>query len=179
MRIAWVALVVAGVASRTAPTVASRSHSNRAAHDSCTTPQYRQFDFFAGDWDAYEVSAPDTVVARNRVDIILGGCVLREVYSQNDGLRGESFSMYDATQRRWHQTWVNDRGGLLLLDGGLKAGRMVLTGVERDRNGTASLLRGTWYSEGPSVRETAERSVDGGKTWKPVFDIMFKTHHGP
>src|SRR5439155_3388325 len=109
---------------------------------------------------------------RNRVTFILDGCVLLEVYQQTDGLVGESFSLYDASSGGWHQSWVTNRGGLLLLDGRLEGDRMVLTGAEKGKDGTSSLLRGIWRREGPGVRETAERSTDGGKTWKPVFDIL-------
>jgi hypothetical protein len=143
---------------------------------SCTAPEYRQFDFFAGDWDTYDVGAPSKLVARNRVTLILGGCVVHEVYRQTDGLIGESFSLYDASRRTWHQSWVTNRGALLLLDGGLEGGRMSLTATEKSSDGTTSLLRAVWRREGKSVRETAERSADGGKTWRPVFDIVFRSH---
>jgi hypothetical protein len=142
----------------------------------CTAPEFRQFDFFAGDWDTYDVADPSKVVARNRVTPMLGGCALREVYEEPGGLHGESFSLYDASRGRWHQSWVTDRGSLLLLDGGLEGSRMVLTGAERLADGTASQLRGIWWVEGDAVRETAERSTDGGKTWRPVFDIVFRPH---
>jgi len=56
------------------------------------------------------------------------GCVLRVVYQQTNGLVGESFSLYDASRGRWHQSWFTNRGSLLLLDGGLEGDRMVLTG---------------------------------------------------
>src|SRR5205085_1515790 len=92
----------------------------------CTSPEYRQFDFFVGDWNTYDVGAPNALVARNRVTRMVGGCALREVYEQRDGLRGESFSTYDASRKRWHQSWVTNRGQLLLLDGGLEGDRMVL-----------------------------------------------------
>ena len=142
----------------------------------CDRPEFRQFDFFAGDWDTYDASDTSRVVARNQVTPILDGCVLREAYQQNDGLVGESYNLYDKARHRWHQSWVTNRGGLLLLDGGLDHGRMVLTGTERKPDGTSSLLRGVWWSEGPDVHEKAERSTDGGKTWTPVFDIVFRPH---
>lgn len=140
----------------------------------CAGPEFRQFDFWLGDWDTYEMADTSKVVARNRVTSILGGCVLREVYEQNDGLVGESYSLWDAARGVWHQSWVTNRGTLLLLDGRLEAGRMVLTGSEKTAEGTASLLRGIWWVEGKDVREKAERSTDGGKSWTPVFDIVFR-----
>lgn len=143
---------------------------------SCAAPEYRQFDFFAGDWDTYDVGAPDLIVARNRVTPILDECAIREVYAQRDGLRGESFSTYDVSRGLWHQSWVTNRGQLLLLEGALDHGRMVLTAPERTAGGGTSLLRGTWWRDGRSVRERAERSVDGGRTWTMVFDIVFRPH---
>lgn len=142
----------------------------------CATPEFRQFDFFAGDWDTYDVTDPGKVVARNRVTVVLGGCAVREVYEQGDGLVGESLSLYDASRRRWHQSWVTNRGSLLLLNGGMEGERMILTGPDRTPDGKASLLRGVWWKEGTDVREKAERSTDGGKTWTPVFDIVFRPH---
>src|SRR5579862_3385936 len=45
----------------------------------CSAPEYSQFDFWVGDWDAFDV---DTHVksARNHVDSVLDGCVIREDY---------------------------------------------------------------------------------------------------
>jgi hypothetical protein len=143
---------------------------------SCTAPAYHEFDFFAGDWDAFDVSAPTKVVARNHVRPMVDGCALREVYEQRDGLRGESFSAYDSTRRVWHQSWVTNHGTLLLLEGGLHAGRMVLTATETHPGAAPTLLRGTWWREGATVRERADRSADGGKSWTPVFDLIFRPH---
>jgi hypothetical protein len=142
----------------------------------CGKPEFRQFDFFVGNWDTYDMAAPTKLVARNHVTTILGGCVVREFYEQTDGLVGESFSLYDSTSGNWHQSWVTNRGGLLLLDGGMEGARMVLTAHEKAADGSSSLLRGIWWREGATVREKAERSTDGGKTWSPVFDIVFRRH---
>jgi hypothetical protein len=163
-----IALTAAGKPVRVTPTPRPPA--------SCAAPEFRQFDFFAGDWDTYDVTDPSKVVARNRVTVVLDGCAVREVYEQDDGLVGESLSIYDASRRGWHQSWVTNRGGLLLLNGGLESERMVLTGPDRAADGTPSLLRGIWWKDGKDVREKAERSTDGGKTWTPVFDIVFRPH---
>jgi hypothetical protein len=143
---------------------------------SCAAPEFRQFDFWVGDWDTFDVAEPTKVVARNQVTPMLGGCALREVYRQTDGLVGESFNIYDASRGRWHQSWVTNRGTLLLLDGGMDGDHMTLTATEKSSEGATSLLRAVWRREGAAVRETAERSTDGGKTWAPVFDILFRKH---
>jgi len=146
------------------------------ATSACSAPAYRQFDFFVGDWDTYDVQAPDKLVARNTVKVILNGCVVHEDYRQHDGLHGKSYSLYDAARNVWHQSWVTNRGELLLLDGGMQGDRMVFKGVERKVGKPDALVLAAWYRQGDGVRETAERSLDGGKTWKTEFDILFKPH---
>lgn len=171
-RFAWPALVIAGIALLVTGAVAVAGKSPHV----CAGAEYRQFDFFAGDWDTYDIADSTKIVARNHVTPMLDGCALREEYAQSDGLRGESFSAYDSSRRAWHQSWVTNHGALLLLDGGLVDGRMVLTATEHGEDGTSSLLRGLWWTKGNSVRERAERSKDGGATWAPVFDIVFRPH---
>jgi len=156
--------------------VASPLLAAEHASSVCSAPAYRQFDFFVGDWDTYDVQAQDKVVARNTVKVILDGCVIHEDYRQNDGLHGESYSLYDAARKVWHQSWVTNRGDLLLLDGGVQDGRMIFKGVERKSGKPDALVRAAWYRQGDGVRETAEQSLDGGKTWKTEFDILFKPH---
>src|SRR5580692_6858851 len=92
----------------------------------CADPPYRQFDFWLGDWDVVEVERPTTVVARARIELILNACVIHEVYEAMDGHKGESFSIYDATRHTWHQSWVNDHGYLLTIEGGIQGGAMIL-----------------------------------------------------
>jgi len=141
----------------------------------CATPEHRQFDFWAGDWDAYDAEDPAKPSARVRVDGILDGCALREVYEGTNGLVGESFSIYDASRKVWHQTWVTNRGQLLVLEGGFQDARMTLRATEATAEGPV-LWRGVWIPTKDGVRETTETSGDGGKTWKPRFDILFRRH---
>jgi len=37
-------------------------------------------------------------------------------------------------------------------------------------------VRGTWTPVADGVRESAVTSSDGGKTWKPWFDLSFRRH---
>jgi hypothetical protein len=141
---------------------------------SCVTSQYRQFDFWVGDWDAFDVDNATTVVARTQVDRILDGCVLRENYEGTDGHRGQSFSIYDASRAVWHQSWVTNRGQLLVIEGKIEGDEMVLSGADRAADGRERRIRGTWKPVNGGVRETAITSTDGGKTWKPWFDLMFR-----
>jgi len=146
-----------------------------AISTACTAREYHQFDFWIGDWDVFEENKP-APVAHARVDRILDGCVLREDYQNNAGLKGQSFSIYDASRKLWHQSWVTNRGDVLVIEGSLNNGEMVLSGADRAPDGGQRQIRGTWKALDGGVRETAIFSFDGGKTWKPWFDLMFRPH---
>ena len=141
----------------------------------CSAPEYRQFDFWLGDWDAIEVGStiPE---ARVKVTSVLEGCAVREEYDAADGHEGESLSIYDRSRKVWHQSWFTNRGQFLAIEGSFKDGEMVLAGTERTMDGKEKLVRGSWKPEGQNVRETAVTSIDGGRTWKPWFDLEFRRH---
>jgi hypothetical protein len=51
---------------------------------------------------------------------------------------------------------------------------MVLSGV--DHAAAETLVRGTWKPVNGGVREIGVTSTDGGTTWKPWFDLVFRPH---
>jgi hypothetical protein len=153
---------------------ASSEAPSKPAH--CTASEYRQFDFWVGNWDAFDVDNPNKVVARNRVDHILDGCVLLEDYQGTNGSKGQSFTIYDESKKVWHQTWVTNRGELLTIEGKMQAGKMVLSGVDHTADGKERHVRGVWEPVDGAVRETAVTSTDGGQTWEPWFDLWFRPH---
>jgi ketosteroid isomerase-like protein len=140
----------------------------------CTAPEYHEFDFWIGDWDAFDVDQPNIRVAHNRVDLILDGCVLREDYQGIDGHHGQSFTIYDASRKVWHQTWVTNRGELLTIEGTFRDREMILSGEGLTKDGKPRNVRGTWKREKGNVRETAVTSTNAGKNWQPWFDIVFR-----
>jgi ketosteroid isomerase-like protein len=141
----------------------------------CLAPEYHQFDFWLGDWDSFDFSS-NAQDARIRVTRLLDGCVVHEDYQSVDGHKGQSFSIYDASRKVWHQTWVTSRGQLLVIEGKFQSGEMVLSGSDFTSTGEQREVRGVWKPIAGGVRETAGISLDGGKTWKPWFDLMFRPH---
>jgi len=139
----------------------------------CSASEYRQFDFWAGDWDVVDTTTGD-VEGHARVERILDGCVLREQYDGAAGSHGESFNIYDPWRQMWHQIWVNNRGQLLLLEGKLNHGEMDLSGIQRTVDGQEEHVRGQWRWVNDGVRETAQTSLDNGRTWKQWFDLTFR-----
>jgi hypothetical protein len=139
------------------------------APQNCTAPEHRQFDFWIGEW---EVTAGDQPAGTNRIAEDLKGCVLVEQWTAKGGGRGSSLNFYDRRTRAWHQTWIDEQGGALRLEGGLRDGAMVLQSEPQpDAKGVPTIQRITWSpgTEG-SVRQHWESSRDGGATWTTVFD---------
>ena len=135
----------------------------------CSQPAFREFDFWVGDWDVFEVGGQK--IAQARIDPILDGCVLHEDYQQSDEHNGQSYTIYDGAKHLWHQSWVTNRGERLEIEGKFENGEMVLSGEDQ---AAGRLVRGIWKPENGGVRETAVTSSDRGKTWKPWFDIVFR-----
>jgi hypothetical protein len=52
----------------------------------------------------------------------------------------------------------------------------VLTAPEWRSDGSSMLLRGMWWRDGANVRHKAERSTDGGRTWAPLWGMVFRPH---
>jgi hypothetical protein len=69
---------------------------------------------------------------------------------------------------------VDNQGQLLQLDGGLRDGRMVLSGETIDSTGKRTEQRITWERVGKDqVRQLWESSSDGGRTWAVAFDGLY------
>src|SRR5918995_4060894 len=93
----------------------------------CADEARRAFDFWIGSW---EVRGPQGKLAgHNTIPSLFDGCALREEWEGVSGHRGTSLNAYVPATGRWHQTWVDRDGDLLLLDGGPVDGAMVLEGA--------------------------------------------------
>jgi hypothetical protein len=137
--------------------------------------EYHQLDFWIGDWDTFEADAPTgPSIARARVEPIAQGCAIHELYEQTDGLVGDSILSWDPVRKQWQQTWVTNRGSLMVLWGDFKNGAMILEGESHLRDGKSVMQRITWKVQDDGVRESAVLSKDGGKTWTPAFDVLFR-----
>src|SRR5260370_27716311 len=97
---------------------------------SCSAPEYHEFDFWLGDWDSFDFGTSKKN-ARVRVNRILHGCVIHEDYQSVGGHKGESFSIYDASRKVWHQSWVTNRRQLLIIEGTLQYDDMGPAGMDR------------------------------------------------
>ncbi len=144
----------------------------------CQSPEFRQFDFWIGEWD---VQNPQGKPAGTSVITpVLSGCAIHEEWhSAGSRYAGNSYNTYDRARSVWHQTWVDNSGLLLQLEGEFKDGKMVLEGERPGAEGGTVVNRITWEELAPdSVRQVWDASSDGGKTWQRQFDGLYVRRGG-
>ena len=142
-----------------------------AAAAPCSAPEFRQFDFWVGDWS---VSKPDgTVAGTNHITREYGGCVVHEHYATPRGYSGESLNIYDASRGVWHQSWVDSTGLLLTLEGHLSGKSMVLEGASKAAEGPPLKQRITWTPNPDGTVRQLWESADARGQWTVAFDGIY------
>lgn len=79
----------------------------------CNSEEYRQFDFWIGDWDAFNNKG--IKVGDSKISASLDGCLILEEWKstmQSDMRKyeGKSFNNYDRPSGKWYQTWIANHG---------------------------------------------------------------------
>ena len=146
------------------PATLAGAQAPAAPPPACQSAEYRQFDFWVGSWDVFLPNGEKA--GENRIEPISAGCALLENWSGRGGFTGKSLNIYDRDDKRWHQTWVDSSGGLLMIAGNLVDKRMVLSS---EAGGAWQRITWTPNDDG-SVRQFWEASADAGKTWTVQFD---------
>jgi tetratricopeptide (TPR) repeat protein len=137
----------------------------------------RQFDFWLGEW---EVRSPEGAMAgRNSITRENGDCWIHEHWAGAMAGTGESVNFYNATTKKWHQTWVDDQGAIAEFDGDFRDGAMRLEGYRQGPNNDQipARLTLTPLPDG-RVRQLGENSTDGGKTWTVLYDLFYTRKDG-
>ncbi|HEY4221952.1 MAG TPA: hypothetical protein VGO62_11425 [Myxococcota bacterium] len=144
----------------------------------CTAPEYRQFDFWLGSWEVHNPKGD--LVGHNDVVAVQDGCLVTESWKSGRGHEsGQSINYFDSRDKRWHQLYFDNSGNMgnyPPIAGVFENGRMVLLSAPDQK----PLTRWTWYVLEPGkVRQWAEASKDGGKTWATTWDSVYVKTKGP
>jgi hypothetical protein len=136
------------------------------------------FDFWIGDWTVTN-QANGKLAGHNFIELKHNGRVLVENYTTPGTYTGMSLNAYDSAAKHWHQCWMDNTGGVLDLYGGLREGKMVMTGETEQAGGKKQLERITWTpNANGTVRQHWEQSVDDGQTWTTAFDGLYRKKSG-
>ncbi len=135
----------------------------------CSAPEYRQFDFWVGEWEVFNPKG--SKVGDSRIERIVGDCVLLENYAGRKGYEGKSFNIYNAGKKQWQQFWADNAGAVLEFSGSFRADTLEYLASTTDTAGVITLHRLTFVPvTRDSVRQFWEQSTDGGKKWGVAFD---------
>ena len=135
------------------------------------SPEYCQLDFWMGDWNVY---SNDQLAGTNKIERVLDSCVLLESWTGKGGYNGKSFNYYTQSTGKWHQLWLDNKGGYISYLGEFKDGSMRFEGENVSSDGTRELSRMT-FTPLPDgrVRQFIEQSKDGGKKWYVWFEGFY------
>src|SRR5690349_25148162 len=84
-------------------------HATTARAVPCRTPEYRQFDFWVGEWNVQ--SPTGQPLGWNNVTLEQDGCLIVEHWKSSRGTEtGSSFNYYDTRDSKWHQLYIANNG---------------------------------------------------------------------
>jgi len=136
---------------------------------------HRAFDFWLGDWEVYNPQG--NYVGHNNISKIQNGCGLKENWLSAGGIyTGNSYNFYDANTGKWHQSWIDNQGGVLQLKGGLEDGVMVMkTEPSTNANNQTVINKVSWTPINENeVKQVWQVSSDNGENWQTVFHGIYK-----
>lgn len=145
----------------------------------CKQPEQKQLDFWIGEWTLTWPAQNGAPAGHgtNSVRRILDGCVVEESFSGEGpaAMLGRSVSIFDASDKKWKQTWVDNQGSYLDFVGGLQDGQMSFWREVSKPDGTKSISRMVWRNVTADAFDWSwESSKDGGKTWQVMWPIHYQ-----
>jgi hypothetical protein len=149
-------------------------------HDAAVAPapcrdaaDNRRFDFWIGNWRV--TTAGGQQVGTSHVDVVSGGCALLENWRDMRGSEGKSLNTFDPASHVWRQFWVGQGGGVTdYSQSEWHGSSLTFMAHSRTPNGSEFIQRLTFTPlDGGVVRQFAEGSTDGGKTWSPFYDFHY------
>ena len=170
-RCAAIILVSASTAAAAFAQGANQAPPNYA----CPGPEYQHFKFWVGEWDVVATQSGKPA-GQSKVELLAAGCIIFENWKGANGGSGHSINVYDQADGKWHQTWVDATGDQVHYIGSWTGKRMELRAEDISTPQKASVVVTMTFEPLPNgdVRQSGTQSTDGGKTFQPSFDLVYK-----
>lgn len=152
----------------------------QAQNKPCSTPVYRQFDFWIGEWEAFGPKGKKA--GDSKISAILDSCIILEEWTSAsvvNGLRyaGKSFNTFNAVTGQWQQTWVdNVAGSTEYLMGKFDTDKIIFeTNPFKLSRDTMAIRKLTFFNLGKDkVRQLGEITKNNGKDWITEYDLEYR-----
>ena len=146
----------------------------------CSKPEFRQFDFWVGEWEAYAPNGKKG--GDSKISLILDSCVILEEWTSTGAQQGliyagKSFNSYNDATKQWQQTWTDNTGNTTeFLRGEGSNGKIVYYADKVVGPKGESFMRRLTFTKlsNDKVRQLGERSDDSGKTWTTEYDLEYR-----
>ena len=150
------------------------------AQKPCSLPEFRQFDFWIGEWEAFGVNGKKG--GDSKISLILDSCIILEEWTSagvQQGLRyaGKSFNTWNRAVRQWQQTWVDNTGNTTAYTKGKFENNKIIFSTDPFpfSKDTIAIRRLTFFDLGiDKVRQLGEISKDKGATWATEYDLEYR-----
>ena len=144
-----------------------------AQSEAYDNPNYREFDFWIGEWDVVKTGTQE-LLGYSKIDSIVDGFAVQENYKNaRSQYQGTSINKFNTATDQWEQFWVDNTGLTLHLKGQKIENQMILQNVIGE--GEFQLKnRITWIDHGNgTVQQIWERSEGEDESWSKIFDGMY------
>ena len=147
----------------------------------CSHPEFRQFDFWIGEWEVYN-NGNGKKAGDSKISLILDSCIILEEWTSagvQQGLRyaGKSFNTWNKIVKQWQQTWVDNTGNTTAYVIGKYENNKIIfyTDPFPFSKDTTATRRLTFFDLGKDkVRQFSEITKDNGGTWSPEYDLEYR-----
>lgn len=136
------------------------------------SPEARQFGFWVGHWDVF--NPPGQKVGTSVIEQSATGCAIMENWTDAFGGNGRSMNFYDPGTGKWYQYWIGRNGIPTRYSGTFRDGAMRFETDPVQSGNETHIQRLTFFDLDPNtVRQFAQKSIDGGRTWSVVYDFKY------
>jgi hypothetical protein len=139
------------------------------------------FDFWIGEWElSWTDQQGNAGGGTNLIERTLGGYVIKENFEAEQGVLegyiGKSWSVYNTQRQTWNQTWVDNNGGYIALEGSVDDDKRIFQTAERELpNGNTIINRMVFYDiTEDSFTWDWESSRDSGESWSVNWQIKYE-----
>ena len=140
------------------------------------SPEARQFDFWVGQWNVFNPAGRK--VGTSVIEESATGCAIMENWTDVFGGNGRSINFYDPATQKWYQYWIGRNGIPTRYSGSFSEGAMRYeTDPVQIGTGTQIQKLTFFHVHSDTVRQFAQKSADGGRTWSVVYDFKYVRKH--
>lgn len=148
----------------------------------CTSAEARGFDFWLGEWDVSPTGSTSGVtVAESSITLHDQGCVILEHWRPFGGGHGHSINGFDASDNKWHQTWIDSNGQRTEFAGAVDAQgvlRFDVLGAPQQGQPPGARRMNFQRIDANTVRQWGDLAPEGGGDLVIEWDFTYRRRAG-